>query len=94
MSLYTVSKLISLLLQDAHFHPQTVEWEAAGDVPVTVFKKFAEGNMLIPNLPCPLPVEQLKAAGITELPGGLKVEDFDYLHMSIYADEVSPTTYR
>lgn len=44
--------------------------------------------MLIPNLSAPLPIEALKGAGIHELPGGLKVEDFDYLHTSIFIDEV------
>jgi acyl-CoA dehydrogenase len=33
-------------------------------------------------------VELLKVAGITHLPGGLKVEEFDYLHTLIYTDEV------
>lgn len=45
--------------------------------------------MLIPNLSAPLPIEALKGAGIHELPGGLKIEDFDYLHTSIFIDEVS-----
>jgi acyl-CoA dehydrogenase len=44
--------------------------------------------MLIPNLPAPLPVDILKNIGIHELPGGLKVEDFDYFHTLIYVDEV------
>ena len=30
----------------------------------------------------------LKKLGIYELPGGLKVEDFDYMHTLIYVDEV------
>ena len=46
--------------------------------------------MLIPNLSAPLPVKELKKIGIHELPGGLKVEDYDYLHTSIYIDEVRP----
>lgn len=45
--------------------------------------------MLIPNLSAPLPIEALKSNGIHELPGGLKVEDYDYLHTSIYIDEVN-----
>lgn len=45
--------------------------------------------MLIPALPAPLPVEWLHKLGIHELQGGLKVEDFDYLHSVIYADEMS-----
>jgi acyl-CoA dehydrogenase len=45
--------------------------------------------MLIPNMAGPLPVAELKKAGIHELPGGLKVEDFDYLHTAIYIDELA-----
>ena len=45
--------------------------------------------MLIPNLSAPLPVKALKKLGIHELPGGIKVEEYDYLHTSIYIDEVS-----
>ncbi|KAI9735364.1 MAG: hypothetical protein M1818_006559 [Claussenomyces sp. TS43310] len=45
--------------------------------------------MLIPNLPAPLPVKLLKEIGIEELPGGLKVADFDYLHTLIYTDELA-----
>ncbi|RFU33916.1 hypothetical protein B7463_g2420, partial [Scytalidium lignicola] len=67
------------------------DWEAAGDVPETLYSKFAEKNFLVPNLSAPLPVEWLKKAGIHELPGGLKVEDFDYLHTSIYVDEMART---
>lgn len=49
---------------------------------------FTSANMLIPALPAPLPVEWLHKLGIHELPGGLKVEDFDYLHGLIYGDEM------
>jgi acyl-CoA dehydrogenase len=58
-------------------------------VTATLYKTFADNNMLIPNLSAPLPVETLKSVGIHELPGGLKVEDYDYLHTSIFIDEVS-----
>lgn len=44
--------------------------------------------MLIPALPAPLPVEWLHKLGIHELPGGLKVEEFDYLHGLIFGDEM------
>lgn len=44
--------------------------------------------MLVPNLPTPLPVKWLKRLNIHHLPGGLKVEDFDYMHTLIYTDEV------
>ncbi len=59
-----------------------------------LFAKFAVANFLVPNLPAPLPIKWLKRLGIHELPGGLKVEDFDYLHNSIYVDEVCPMTVR
>jgi hypothetical protein len=54
-----------------------------------LYAKFASANFLIPNLSPPLPVKLLKKLGIHELPGGLKVEDFDYIHTLIYVDEVS-----
>jgi len=53
-----------------------------------LYGKFAAANMLVPNLSAPLPVKVLHKCGIYELPGGLKVEDFDYLHNAIYVDEV------
>ena len=59
------------------------------DATAGLFSKFAAANLLIPNLSSPLPVKWLKKLGIHELPGGLKVEDFDYLHTLIYIDEVS-----
>lgn len=36
-------------------------------------------------------MEWLHKLGIYTLPGGLKVEDFDYLHTMIYADEMART---
>ena len=42
---------------DEHLNPYAMDWEVAGDVPPEVFHKFAMANMLIPNLPAPLPVE-------------------------------------
>ncbi|KAK2614534.1 hypothetical protein N8I77_001346 [Diaporthe amygdali] len=73
------------LLRDA------IEWERAEMVPPHVFETFAKANMLIPCLPAPLPVAWLKRLGIHELLGGLKVEEFDYLHGLIYADEMART---
>ncbi|KAL5319693.1 hypothetical protein ACEPPN_012749 [Leptodophora sp. 'Broadleaf-Isolate-01'] len=69
--------------------PYISEWETAGDVPTDLYSKFTEANFLIPNLSAPLPVKWLKKLGIHELPGGLKVEDFDYLHTLIYVDELA-----
>jgi acyl-CoA dehydrogenase len=56
-----------------------------------LYSKFAAKNFLIPNLPSPLPVKWLKKLGIHTLPGGLKVEEYDYLHTLIYVDEMSRT---
>ncbi|KFY09084.1 hypothetical protein V492_05643 [Pseudogymnoascus sp. VKM F-4246] len=66
-----------------------MEWEREGTVPEHVFKKFADNNFLVPNLPAPLPVAWLKKLGIHEMPGGIKVEDWDYLHTAIYVDEMA-----
>jgi acyl-CoA dehydrogenase len=65
-----------------------LEWEQNELVPEHVFKTFAEHNMLIPSLPAPLPVEWLKKLGVYDLLGAVKVEEFDYIHMLIYTDEV------
>ena len=45
--------------------------------------------MLIPNLPAPLPVEWLKRLGVHDILGTVKVEEWDYLHTSIFCDEMS-----
>ncbi|RSM06672.1 Acyl-CoA dehydrogenase apdG [Fusarium oligoseptatum] len=73
---------------DEHLAPFALEWETAGDVPSHVFTTFSRYNMLIPNLPAPLPVEMLRSLGINELIGGLKVEEFDYFHFAIYINEM------
>ncbi|RSL99259.1 Acyl-CoA dehydrogenase apdG [Fusarium ambrosium] len=73
---------------DEHLAPFALEWETAGDVPSHVFTTFSKYNMLIPNLPAPLPVEMLRSLGINELIGGLKVEEFDYFHFAIYINEM------
>lgn len=65
-----------------------MEWENSGDVPTHVFDTFSKHNMLIPNLPAPLPAELLKGLGVHELLGGLKIEDFDHMHFSIYIGEM------
>lgn len=71
-----------------HLLKYAMEWEREETVPEHVFSQFAEANFLIPNLPAPLPVAWLKKLGIHEMPGGIKVEDWDYLHTAIYIDEV------
>lgn len=65
-----------------------LDWEREELVPPSVFSKFAAANMLIPTLPSPLPIEWCKRLGLDTLLGGLKVEEFDYLHFLIHADEV------
>ncbi|CAI6089312.1 hypothetical protein V2G26_005906 [Clonostachys chloroleuca] len=65
------------------------EWETAEDVPPHVFGEFAKANFLVPALPAPLPAEWLRRVGITHMPGGIPVEDWNYLHALIYADEMS-----
>jgi acyl-CoA dehydrogenase len=69
-------------------HKNALEWDTEEILPESVFKTFAENGMLIPSLPAPLPVEWLKKVGIHDILGVVKVEDFDYLHMAIYSDEV------
>jgi len=64
-----------------------MEWENAGNVPDHVFTTFSKANMLIPNLPAPLPVKILKDSGIHDILG-LKVEEFDYTHFAIYVSEM------
>jgi len=58
---------------------------------VDLYGRFVEKNFLIPNLSSPLPVKWLRKLGINELPGGLKIEEFDYLHTLIYVDELART---
>lgn len=72
-----------------HLHSHAIEWEKEGTVPPHVFETFAAHNMLTPALPAPLPAAWLHRLGIYELPGGLKVEDYDYLHAAIFADEMA-----
>ncbi|EKG19592.1 Acyl-CoA oxidase/dehydrogenase type 1 [Macrophomina phaseolina MS6] len=74
---------------EEHLLQHAFEWEREETVPPHVFETFAAANMLLPNLPAPLPVEWLKKLGIHELLGGLKVEEFDYVHGAIYCDEMA-----
>lgn len=57
-------------------------------MPPAVFEKFAAANMLIPSLPAPLPIGWLKKLGVHDFLGVVKVEDWNYVHTTIYADEV------
>jgi hypothetical protein len=79
---------------DKNLISNAMEWDQEELVPENVFNMFAQHNMLIPSLPAPLPTVWLKKLGIHELAGGVKVEDFDYIHMMIYTDEVNgPSAY-
>lgn len=71
-----------------NLHRDSLEWERDGEVPSHVFDNFCRHNMLLPNLPAPLPVAWLKRLGIHAILG-VKVEDWDYLYTGIYCDEVS-----
>jgi len=65
-----------------------MEWDKEETLPDSVFKKFAENNMLLPALPAPLPVQWLKKLGIHDILGVVKVEEWDYFHTAIFFDEV------
>lgn len=65
-----------------------LEWERAELVPAEVYQTFAKANMLIPALPAPLPVEWLKKLGVTEMLGGISIDEWDYTHTAIYVSEV------
>ena len=75
---------------EEHILPYAMEWESAETVPDHVFPIFAKNNMLIPNLPAPLPVEWLHRVRIKDILG-TPVEEWDYLHTSIYLDEMART---
>lgn len=74
---------------DEHLTPYAFEWERQESVPPQLFQTFSKHHMLIPTLPAPLPVEQLKKAGIHDILGVVKVEDFTYFHNLIYNDEMA-----
>lgn len=73
---------------EKHLTPNALEWETAETVPDHLFPTFAKANMLIPNLPAPLPVPWLKKVGIDDILG-TPVEEWDYLHTGIYLDEMA-----
>nr|POE47606.1 acyl-coa dehydrogenase apdg [Quercus suber] len=73
---------------DKYLTPFAAEWDDEKTVPEHVFETFARDHMLIPTLPAPLPVKELKAVGIHDILGVVKVEDFTYFHNMIYIDEM------
>ena len=73
---------------DEHLNNHALDFERQSQVPPGVFAKFAAANMLIPNLPSPLPVLWLHRLGINDILG-VPVQDFDYIHNLIYCDEMS-----
>ena len=74
---------------DRHLNNYALDWERAEEVPSHVYGDFAATHMLIPTLPAPLPVAWLRKLGIETLPGGLRVDDFDYFHGAIYGHEMA-----
>lgn len=72
---------------EEHLFSRVSAWD--DNVQDEVYQVFMKHNMLLPAIGAPLPVDALKNIGITHLEGGLRVEDFDYMHCIIYASEVS-----
>ena len=73
---------------DENLTQHAMEWGREERVPVDVFQRFAEANMLLPSLPAPLPVNWLKRLGVGDILGAVEIEDWDYLHTLIFCDEV------
>ncbi|CZT16524.1 probable acyl-CoA dehydrogenase [Ramularia collo-cygni] len=71
---------------EEHFVPFHMDWENEGNLPTDLFDKFNSYNMLVPNLPSPLPVKELHAQGIKDILG-TPVEEWDYVHSGIWIDE-------
>ncbi|KAL5120283.1 hypothetical protein ACEQ8H_001841 [Pleosporales sp. CAS-2024a] len=76
---------------DEHLLEKSLEWDTAETLPEHVFETFAKNGMLLPTLPAPLPVEWLKKLGIHDILGAVQVEEWDYIHTMIYADEMART---
>lgn len=74
---------------EENLYRHAMDWEREETVPPHVFHTFAAANMLVPSLPSPLPVKWLKELGIHDILGVVKVENWDYVHTAIYADEVN-----
>lgn len=61
-----------------------LQWTRQQSCEPEVYQTFADA----PCLPAPLPIARLKALGIRELAGSLKLEEYDYFHYLIYMSEV------
>ncbi|KAI9694313.1 MAG: hypothetical protein M1820_009037 [Bogoriella megaspora] len=72
-----------------NLHKHALEYENAESVPPHVFLTFNASNMLLPNLPAPLPVAWLKRLDIHSIGGVVKIGEWDYLHTLIYLDEMA-----
>ncbi|GAD96121.1 acyl-CoA dehydrogenase [Paecilomyces variotii No. 5] len=70
-----------------NLHKHALDWEREGEVPAHVYETFNKHNMLLPNMPSPLPVDWCKKLGIHDILG-VKVEEWDYFHTAIYIDEM------
>ena len=66
-----------------------MEWEREESVPEDLYSKFAQAGWIPATQPAPLPIEWMKRLGINEMPGGVKIEEWDYTHSAVFADEVS-----
>ncbi|KAE8153220.1 acyl-CoA dehydrogenase/oxidase [Aspergillus avenaceus] len=71
-----------------HLISNASTWEKEGQVPDHVFRTFCQHNMLLPNLPAPLPVQWLHKLGIREILD-VPVAEWDYMYTGIYCDELS-----
>ncbi|ATY59875.1 acyl-CoA dehydrogenase [Cordyceps militaris CM01] len=65
-----------------------LEWEREESVPEDLYQRWVAAGFLPATLPAPLPVDWLKRLGIHEMPGSVKVEDWNYTHSAIFADEM------
>ncbi|KAI5297917.1 hypothetical protein KEM55_004070 [Ascosphaera atra] len=73
---------------DEHLHAHALKWENAEEVPASVYSTFATAGFLPATLPAPLPVDLFRKFGITHLPGGLRIEDYDIFHGAILGDNL------
>ncbi|KAJ3494048.1 hypothetical protein NLG97_g4332 [Lecanicillium saksenae] len=73
---------------DENITKHALEWEREESVPEDLYSRWVAAGFLPGTMPAPLPVDWLKRLGIHEMPGGVKVEEWDYFHSAIFADEM------